>query len=132
MTIFSDCEGVLLFDFPPRDTTINDLYYASLLHRLRSSIQEKRHEKLRRGVVLLHDNAPVHKSNITQVAIQYTGLTELDHHAYCPDLVSSDYYLFSKLKIFLHDRNFESDDEAIMTMNHYLESLDCAFFFLGA
>ena len=41
-------------------------------------------EKLRRGVVLLHDNAPVHKSNITQTAIQYTGFTELNHPTYSP------------------------------------------------
>ena len=41
MTIFWDCKGVLLVDFLPCDTTTNGPYYASLLHRLRSSIQEK-------------------------------------------------------------------------------------------
>ena len=33
MTIFCNCEGVLLVDFLPHGTTINDPYYASLLHR---------------------------------------------------------------------------------------------------
>ena len=41
MTIFWDCKGVLLVDLLPCDTTTNGPYYASLLHRLRSSIQEK-------------------------------------------------------------------------------------------
>ena len=46
MTIFWDCEGVLLLDFLPGSTTISGPYYASLLHRLRPSIREKRHEEL--------------------------------------------------------------------------------------
>ena len=122
MTIFRDWEGVLLVDFLPRATTINGAYYTSLLHRLRSFIREKCGEKLRHGVLLLHDNASVHKSNITQSAIQFIGFTELNHHVYSADLAPSDYHLFSNLKNLLRGRNFETDDEAIMTVNHYLES----------
>ena len=81
-----------------------------------------------RGVLLLYDKAHVHKSNITQAAIQYTGLTELNYPAYSPDIAPSDYYLFSNLKNCLRSRNFEADDEVIMTVKHYLESLDCNFF----
>ena len=76
------------------------------------------------AVLFLHDNAPIHKSNITQAAIQYTSFTELNRSAYPPDITASNYHLFSNLKNFLHGRNFESDDEAIMTVNHYLENLD--------
>ena len=86
--------------------------------------------KLRRDVLLLHDNVPVHKSNIIQVAAQYTDFTELNHPAYSPDLAANDYYLFSNLKDILHGSNFETDDEAIRTVNHYLDSLDSDFFFL--
>ena len=68
ITIFSDREGVLLVDFLPRGTIINDPYYSILLHRLRSSIREKWNGKLRHGVLLLQDNAPVHKSNIAQAS----------------------------------------------------------------
>ena len=45
-----------------------------------------------------------------------------------PDIVPNDYYLFPKLKNFLHGRNFESNDEAVMTVNHYLDSPDSDFF----
>ena len=102
MNTFWNCEGVLLVDFLPRGTTINDPYYASLLYQLRSSIQKK----LRGGVLLLRDNAPVYKSNITQTANQYTGFIELNHRVYSPDLAPSDYHLFSNLKNFLHGREF--------------------------
>ena len=90
-------------------------------------------EKHARGVLLLHDNIPVHKSNITLAAIQYADLTELNRRSYSPDLAPRDYYLFSNLKNFLRGRNFETDDEAIMTVNHCLESLASnSFFFLKA
>ena len=111
MTIFCNCQGVLLVDFLSRSTTINGPYYALLLHRLCSSIRKKRRGILRRDVLLLHDNAPLHKSNITQAAIQYTSFSEFNHLDYSLDLVPSDYYLFLNVKNFLRDRNFESDND---------------------
>ena len=59
ITIFWDCESILLVDFLPRGTTINGAYYASLLDRLLFSIRKKRRLKLGHGVLLLHDNALV-------------------------------------------------------------------------
>ena len=111
MIILWDCEGILLVDFLPHDTTINGPYYTSLFHQLHSSIREKRHGKLTHGVLLLHYNAAVHKSNITQTAIQYRGFTELNHSAYSPDIAASDCHLFSNVKNFVRGRNFESDND---------------------
>ena len=93
MTIFEDSESVLLVDFLPYVTTINGPYCASLFHWLRSSIRNKRRGKLECSVLLL-DNAPVHKSNITQTAIQYISFTELNHRAYSPNAAPSDYHVF--------------------------------------
>ena len=110
MTIFWDCESILLVDFLPRGTTMNGPYEASLLHWLHFSIQEKCHGGLRRDLLLLHDNTPVHKSNITPTAIQYTDFTELNHRAYSPDVAPSHYHLFANMKNFLRGTNFESDN----------------------
>ena len=96
---FLDCEGVLLVDFLPHGTTVNSPYYASLLHQLHSSIREKHLEKLIRGMLLLHENALVHKSNITQAAIHYTGFTKLNHPVYSSVFAPSDYYLISQLNL---------------------------------
>ena len=108
MTIFWDSEGILLTDYLPRGTTINGPYYVSLLERLRSVIMEKRRGKLTQGVLLLHNNAPVHKSNIAQAAIRQAGFTELKHPAYSPDVAPTDYYLFANLKKYLRGKNFAS------------------------
>ena len=120
--LFCDCEGVLLVDFLSRGTTVNSPYNASLFHRSGSSLREKRRWKLKHDVLLLHDNGSVHKSNIIQSAIQYTGFIELSHLACSADLAPNDYHLFSNVKNFLRGKDFETDDEAIMTVNHYFES----------
>ena len=41
----------------------------------------------------------------------HTGLTELNHPAYSPDIVHSDYHLLSNLKSFLRGMNLETDDD---------------------
>ena len=128
MTIFWDNEGILLMDYLSHGDTISGQYYASLIDRLRSAVLEKRRGKFSRGVLLLHDNAPVHKSNIAQAAIRRVGFTELNHPAYSPDIAPSDYYLFSNLKKFLCGKNFHSDDHAIMTVEDYLSGLKSEFF----
>ena len=79
MIIFWGKNGVLLTEYLPRGTTINGPYYASIIERLRSIILEKRRGKVSREVLLLHDNAPVHKCNIVQAAIRQPGFIELNH-----------------------------------------------------
>ena len=131
MTIFWNRDGVLLTDYLTQGNTINDLYYESLIERLRSSIMEKRRGKVTREVLLLHDNAPVHKSNVVQAAIRQAGFAELNHSAYSPDIAPTDYHMFSHLKKFLRGKSFGSDDEVIATVESYLSDLDSEFFSTG-
>ena len=56
------------------------------------AIKEKRRGKLAAGVLLLHDNAPVHKSRVAQVAARECKFEQLNHPPYTPDLAPSDYY----------------------------------------
>ena len=102
MIIFWDKDGVLLTEHLPHGTTIKGSCYASIIERLRSVIVKKGHGKISRGVLLLHDNAPIHKCRIVQTAIRQAGFIELNYQAYSPDIAPSDYHLFSNLKKFLH------------------------------
>ena len=72
-TIFWDCKGILLIDFKERNTSVNDAYYASVLHKLRDTVKEKRRGMLSRGVCLLHDNAPVHTAAVAKAAGKECG-----------------------------------------------------------
>ena len=89
----------------------------------------KHHGKINHEVLLLHDNAPVHKSNVMQAATRKVNFVELDHPAYSLDIAPSDYYLFKNLKTFLRAKNFGSDDEMMTIVEGYFSNLDSVFFF---
>ena len=124
MVIFWDKYGILLTEYLPGGTMISGPYYTSIIERLRCAILEKSRGKVSDGVLLLHDNASVHKCNIVQAAIRKAGFIELNDRAYSPDIASSDYDLFSNLNKFVCEKNFSRDDERIDTAEDYLNKLD--------
>ena len=128
MIIFWDKDGVLLTEYLPRGTTINDPCYTSIIERLRSVIVKKGRSKVSRGVLLLHDNAPIDKYKIVHATIRQAGFIELNHLVYSPNITPSNYHLFSNLKKFLRLKNFSSDDEAAINVENYLTDLNSAFF----
>ncbi|EYC37300.1 hypothetical protein Y032_0807g2447 [Ancylostoma ceylanicum] len=67
-TIFWDAEGILLVDYLKENATIAGHYYANLLFQLREAIKEKRRGKVTHGILLLQDNAPVHRSKVAVAA----------------------------------------------------------------
>ena len=109
-TVFWDSKGVLLINYKPAGISITGAYYADLMKQLKAAIKLKRRGKLSRGVLLLHDNAPVHKSRIEQAAIRECKFEQLNHPPYSPDLAPSDYFLFRNLKSHLRGIRFSDDD----------------------
>jgi histone-lysine N-methyltransferase SETMAR len=108
-TVFWDEKGLLLLEFMPQKTTITGQTYANTITALRKAIKEKRRGKVSAGMLLLHDNAPVHMSAKSQAAIQQCGFQQLNHPPYSPDLAPSDYFLFRVMKKFLRGKRFSSD-----------------------
>ena len=105
-TIFWDCDGILLIDYMPHKVTITGVYYAELLRKLRKAVKEKRRGKLSRIPLLLHDNAPAHRSHVGAAAVRECGFEELKHPASSPDLAPSDYHLFPDLKKHLRGQRY--------------------------
>lgn len=130
-TVFWDSEGILLIDYKDKGVSITGQYYASILERLKESIKEKRRGKLTKGVLLLHDNAPVHKSRVALAALHNVGFDILDHPPYSPDLAPSDYYLFPKLKKELRGKKFSTDEEVKDAVSAYFSDKDKTFFYEG-
>ena len=60
-------------------------YYSSLLVQLKDILKEKRHGKVTKGVLFLHDNALAHWELATK-KLAYLGFQCLDHPPYSPDL----------------------------------------------
>ncbi|KAF7253399.1 Methyltransferase-like protein 24 [Varanus komodoensis] len=67
-TVFWDSKGILLIEYMKKGETKNAASYATTLHNLREAIKEKRWGKLTAGVLLLHNNTPVHTAHISKAA----------------------------------------------------------------
>ena len=94
----------------------------------RENIKRKRHVKLSAGVLLLHDNAPAHKSDTSRGAMRKRGFVELKYPTYSPDLALSDYFLFTNLKKFLRGRRFLDDSAVKEAVTGYFDTQDVSFF----
>ena len=112
-------------------TSITGEYYANVIKQLRVAIKEKRMGKLAAGVLLLHDNAPVHKSRVAQAAIRECKFEQLNHPPNSPDLVPGDYYLFRNLKSHLRGTRFRDDDELKAATEAWFEVQIDDFYFKG-
>jgi histone-lysine N-methyltransferase SETMAR len=73
--------------------------------------------------MLLHDNARPHAAARTQAMLQEFGWEVFEHPAYSPDLATSDFHLFPKLKEFLGGRRFKSDEEVKDAVKEWLIGL---------
>ena len=131
MTVFWDARGPILIDFLPHKQTVTGAYYAGLLGQLRDSVREKRRGMLHRGVLLLHDNAPVHSAHVAQAAIREAGFEQLPHPPYSPDLAPSDFHLFPHLKRHLRGKRYADDNSLIEAVQDWFEHRPAQFFQSG-
>jgi len=92
-------------------------------------LKEKRHGKVTKGVLFLHENAPAHRALPTQKILAYLAFQCLDHSPYSPDLAPSDYHLFPGLKEQLKGRYFSSYAEVIADAETCLDGQSSEFFF---
>ncbi|GFN81602.1 glyoxylate reductase/hydroxypyruvate reductase [Plakobranchus ocellatus] len=87
------------------------------------AIHRKRPGRLRRGVVLQHDNATPHSANLTRQWLQRYGWEILPHPAHSPDLAPSDFHLFGPLKRHLGGMAFETEDDLISELRNWFDNL---------
>ena len=128
---FGDGQGVIMVDYLEQGRTINGACYAAELRRLCQEIARKRRGKLTRSVLLLQDNAPAHKSLVAMTAATECGFEVLPHPPYSPDMASSDFYMFPKLKSNPRGTQFGSNEGVIAAMNEYLEDQEKDFYLEG-
>ena len=128
-TVLWDSKGIIFIDYKPAGTSVTGEYYANVIKQLRVAIKEKRRGKLAAGVLLLHYNAPVHKSRVAQGAILLCKFEQLNHPPYSLDLAPSDYYLFQNMKSHLPGTRFQDDDELKAATEAWFEDQIDDFYF---
>ena len=99
---YSLIRKVQSFKFVPKGSSVTGKFYReSVLTQLVDFYQKRRPRTGFRGIKLLHDNAPAHKSATVQEYLKESGLDVLDHPPYSPDK-------FPRLKEMLTGHRFES------------------------
>ena len=107
--IFFDSKGpVLQIPVLKGSSVTGKFYRESFLTQLVDFYQKRRPRTGVRGIKLLYDNAPAHKSATVQEYLKESGLYVLDHRPYSPDLSPCDFWLFPRLKEMLAGHRFES------------------------
>ena len=107
--IFFDSKGPVLQTPVPKGSSVTGKFYReSVLTQLVDFYQKRRPRTGVRGIKLLHDNAPAHKSATVQEYLKESGLDVLDHPPYSPDLSPCDFCLFPRLKEMLAGHRYES------------------------
>ena len=131
LTVFWDARGVILTDYLQQGHTVTGPYYANLLGQLRVAIRKKRHGLLKRGVLLLQDNASSHTSEVATRAARNHTFELLSHPPYSPDLSPCDYYLFPKLKSALRGTRYDDDEEVIDAAERWFSDQSNEFYLEG-
>lgn len=131
LTVFWDNSGIILYDYLQKGQTMNGEYYAELLKMLKREIAAKRRGKLRKGVLLLQDNAPSHRSVVATTAATKCGFEILPHPAYSPDLAPSDFFLFPNLKNELKGKRFDDENDVKQAAETFLNAQQQSFYSEG-
>ena len=128
LTEFWEVNDVLLVDFLPPGETIHDVRYGQALEKLREAVRRKRPCCLTKGIIIQHDNATPHTTNLTTDWLRKYCWHVLTHTPHSPDLAPSDYHLFVPLKSHLAGQSFLTDEDLIEAVHMLLRSLDVTFF----
>ena len=108
-TVFFNTKGIVLQKPCKRGQTVTGKFYRdSVLSDLKKHYAATRPNTGMRGIKILHDNAPAHKSKLVKEYLAAENIDTLPHPPYSPDLAPCDFYLFPLLKKTLVGRTFKS------------------------
>lgn len=129
ITVFWDCQGIILIDYLDKGMTINSQYYSNLLSNdLRRALKNKRPGKLSSKPLLQQDNARPHTARLTCETLERMGWVTIPHPPYSPDLAPSDFHLFGALKKPLRGKHFASVEEMQTEINQWVRTTSKDFF----
>jgi len=99
VSVFFRSTGYVLVHAVDKATTIDHNYYINnCLGPAFDQVCRQRKCSGLRGMKLLHDNARPHVHSNTRNFVKSSGIIEIDHPPYSPDLAPCDFWLFDYLK----------------------------------
>jgi len=89
---FVDQEGIVHREFVPPGMTVNADFYCDVLRRLHENVRCKRPQKWQNQNLIIHDNAPAHRSFKVSQFLAKNNMTVIPHPLYSPDLAPCDFF----------------------------------------
>ena len=74
-------------------------------------------------VLLHHDNAPAHRSQVVENFLTEERIQQLGHPPYSPDLAPCDFFVFPNVKRMMRGIRYDSPEEAVTAFSDLLEGL---------
>jgi len=121
-----DCKGVIMTDRVPSGTTATAAYYRQFLQKLRRKMHANRPDVLENGVLILHDNARPHLGKDVRELLDGYSWEVLPHPRYSPDMSTSDFDLFPKLKINMRGVRFSTLEDLSASVTRRFRQLNCS------
>lgn len=124
ITIFWNPDGPQIIDaFDSTDKFNSQYFIEHILDPIaRSDIVETSKRQKQRFIIHM-DNAPVHKSKLTQDFISSNGLYMPKHPPYSPDISPCDFYLFGYLKNKIIGKTFGTKDELVSWIEEQISEI---------
>ena len=123
-SIFFNSSGIVAqIPIPKGQGVTGKVYKHVVLKKVKKFYQKKRPKSGIRGIRLLHDNAPAHRSKLVTEFLDKECVVVLPHPPYSPDLSPCDFYLFPKLKKHLSGRRYRSRSSLGSAIYQFLNSI---------
>lgn len=132
--VFWDSQGLVHLDWfesSPNQSGLDRVGYCAILDRFYEAVRAKRPEKVRRGLLLLQDNAPCHRASVTTAKFQEYNIKTIPHPAYSPDMSPCDYYFSRVLKNSIRGCNCSNKTELEARVKGFFESKSESFYKAG-
>lgn len=109
LIVFFDIMGLVHHACVPHGVIVNAPFYVEVLKRLK-----RRVHRVRRDIAddwkLPHDNVPAHTAFLVTRLLSDSNGSTISQPPYSPDVAPPDFFLFSRLKLLMKGRHFETVD----------------------
>ena len=129
LTAFFDRQGIVHTEFKDPGVNITKEAYCATLRRMKESLRRKRpqlwarDDRGKRSFILHQDNASPHMADVTVELLESSGIDQLQHPPYSPDLAPCDFFLFPRLKRDLRGVRFRNIEEMKKGVNRVLRNI---------
>lgn len=109
MAAFFKSDGPVSLVAVEKGATVTAQWYVDVcLKKVFEDLEQKRPTVGVRRMFLLHDNAAPHKARFVKQFLADSGVQEINHPPYSPDLSPADFFLFPRIKRQLAGKRFDT------------------------